>query len=72
MEHESRSAPWVVTSGNLGNGQPGNHPQMVLGSCNAGLWSVRWSPNGQRLAYVRAHPGEQLMETCDLKERTGR
>ena len=46
----------------------GDNPQKVLGlAANESLWSVHWSPDGQRLAYVRAHPGGQLMETCDLK-----
>jgi DNA-binding winged helix-turn-helix (wHTH) protein/Tol biopolymer transport system component len=31
------------------------------------LWSVRWSPDGQRLAYIRAKPSRESLETCDLK-----
>jgi len=52
---------WVMDS-------HGNNPQKILGlPANESLWSVHWSPDGQRLAYIRAHPGGQLMETCDLK-----
>jgi Tol biopolymer transport system component len=52
---------WVMDS-------HGNNPQKVLGlAADEFLWSVNWSPDGKRLAYVRAHPGGQLMETSDLK-----
>jgi Tol biopolymer transport system component len=46
----------------------GEHPQKVLG-LTAGdyLWSVRWSPDGRRLAYIRARPPREWLETCDLK-----
>lgn len=45
----------------------GNNPQKILGlPANEFLWSVHWSPDGQRLAYVRIRPDRQSMETCDL------
>ena len=30
-------------------------------------WLVEWSPDGQRLAFIRAKPGRQSLETTDLK-----
>jgi DNA-binding winged helix-turn-helix (wHTH) protein/Tol biopolymer transport system component len=46
----------------------GGNPQKVLGlDANEFVWSVHWSPDGQRLVYVRAGAARQLMETCDLK-----
>jgi len=51
---------WVMDS-------KGENPQKILTvPSNEGMWSVRWSPDGQRLAYVRANSGRQWMETCDL------
>lgn len=45
----------------------GNNRQKVLGlPANEFLWSVRWSPDGQRLAYIRMRQDGQFMETCDL------
>ncbi|HEX4769753.1 MAG TPA: winged helix-turn-helix domain-containing protein [Bryobacteraceae bacterium] len=48
----------------------GEHAHKVLGlSSSEFLWSVRWSPSGQRLAYISMStqgPGDSL-ETCDLK-----
>lgn len=44
-----------------------NNPQKVLGLlADEFLWSVHWSPDGQRLVYVRMRQDRQLMETCDL------
>lgn len=33
---------------------------------NEWLWSVLWSPDGQRLAYIRARATDMIIETCDL------
>jgi hypothetical protein len=45
----------------------GNNRQKVLGlPANEFLWSVRWSPDGQHLGYVRIRQDAQFMETCDL------
>lgn len=49
----------------------GENPRRVL-SVNESewLWCVRWSPDGQRLAYIRARNTPELsqwIETCDLK-----
>jgi serine/threonine protein kinase len=50
----------------------GDNPQKVLGlGEKAWLSWVRWSPDGQRLAYIRgestAEKSQASMETCDLK-----
>jgi DNA-binding winged helix-turn-helix (wHTH) protein/Tol biopolymer transport system component len=52
---------WVMDS-------QGDNPRKILGGA-AGefLWSVHWSPDGQRLVYMRAGPTFRRMETCDLK-----
>jgi len=48
----------------------GEHAQKILGlAASEFLWSVRWSPSGQRLAYISMSmqsSGDSL-ETCDLK-----
>jgi DNA-binding winged helix-turn-helix (wHTH) protein/Tol biopolymer transport system component len=45
----------------------GEHARKILGfSQNQVAWSVRWSPGGERLAYIHAAPGHQSLETCDL------
>jgi Tol biopolymer transport system component len=52
---------WMIDS-------QGNNPQKVLGlEVDEVVWSVHWSPDGQRLVYVRAGPAKHFMETCDLK-----
>ncbi len=44
------------------------HPHKVLGlTADEFLWSVRWSPSGQRLAYISMQPSGDCLETCDLK-----
>lgn len=58
---------WVMDS-------QGDNPQKILGlGGNEFLGVVRWSPDGQRLAYIkwqRTPEGEQnSIETCDLKGR---
>lgn len=46
----------------------GENPQKVLGLPDGEfLWSVRWSPDGQRLAYIRAKAPRESLESCDLK-----
>lgn len=47
--------------------QGSNAYKVLSGAPGEGMWSVRWSPDGQRLAYVRALESQQLIETCDLK-----
>lgn len=56
---------WVMDS-------DGNNSQKIFGKVpNEWLWSVRWSPDSRRLAYIRAQhlPDKyfQYVETCDLK-----
>ena len=53
-------------------GSQGDTPQKILGQGEREwLWTVHWSPDGQRLAYIkvqRAPEGDQTsLETCDLK-----
>ena len=53
-------------------GSQGDNPQKVLGlGENEWLHPVHWSPDGQRLAYIRVQPTPERyqysMETCDLK-----
>jgi Tol biopolymer transport system component len=53
-------------------GTQGDNPQKVLAvGAHESLYSVHWSPNGQRLAYIRDQHGsdrsQQSIETCDLK-----
>ena len=37
--------------------ESGEHPQKILGlTAGEFLWSARWSPDGQRLAYIRTQP----------------
>ena len=53
-------------------GSQGDNPQKVIAlGENEWLFSVRWSLDGQRLAYIREHrtaQGDQIsIETCDLK-----
>ena len=46
----------------------GEHAQKVLGlTAGEFLWSVRWSPSGQRLAFISMRPSGDSLETCDLK-----
>jgi len=50
----------------------GDNAQKILGlEADEWLWSVHWSPDGQRLAYIRAKRVSnkllQFTETCDLK-----
>ncbi len=57
---------WVMDS-------QGGNPQKILalGENEFGLWNVRWSPDGQRLAYIKerrtAEADQYSIETCDLK-----
>jgi hypothetical protein len=52
---------WVMSS-------QGDNPQKVLeAEPNEALWSVHWSPDGRRLAYIRARYPRQFLQTCDLK-----
>jgi serine/threonine protein kinase len=60
---------WVMDS-------QGSSPQKVLAvGENAVLWGVRWSPDGQRLAYIKAQrtadANQISIETCDLKGAGG-
>jgi DNA-binding winged helix-turn-helix (wHTH) protein/Tol biopolymer transport system component len=53
-------------------GSHGENPEKVLAvAANEWLWSVKWSPDGQRLAYIRtqrlANKFLQFIESCDLK-----
>jgi len=53
-------------------GSQGDNPQKVLAvGENENLWGVHWSPDGQRLAYIRVQHisgrSQQSIETCDLK-----
>jgi serine/threonine protein kinase/Tol biopolymer transport system component len=51
-------------------GIQGDNPQKVLAAAeNESLNMVRWSPDGQRLAYIRkpADRSKMMIETCDLK-----
>ncbi len=54
-------------------GSQGDNPQKVLaiGGEHEGLHWVHWSPDGQRLAYIRnqrsADRFQRSIETCDLK-----
>jgi eukaryotic-like serine/threonine-protein kinase len=51
-------------------GREGDNPQKVLAlGENEWLWAVHWSPDGQRLAYLRGqgNPYPRSIETCDLK-----
>jgi len=53
-------------------GSQGDNPQKVLAvGEDESLWSVHWSPDGQRLAYIRfqrsADRFQYSIETCDLK-----
>src|SRR5208337_3249582 len=53
-------------------GSQGDNPQKVLGLAeNERLYAVHWSPDGQRLAYIRVQQtpdGSQAsIETCDLE-----
>ncbi|MGO9273917.1 MAG: protein kinase domain-containing protein [Terriglobia bacterium] len=53
-------------------GAQGDNPQKVLAlGENEWLYSVRWSPDGQRLAYIRGQRTPERyqasLETCDLK-----
>jgi Tol biopolymer transport system component len=51
---------WVMDS-------EADNPRRVLGiGASEGLWSVHWSPDGQRLAYIRARYPRQFLETSDL------
>jgi eukaryotic-like serine/threonine-protein kinase len=48
----------------------GDNPQKILAAGeNESLNLVRWSPDGQRLAYIRkpADKSRMMIETCDLK-----
>jgi Tol biopolymer transport system component len=46
----------------------GNNQRKVLGlPVGEWLWSIHWSPDGQRLAYIRTLPNRQVIETCDLR-----
>src|SRR5262249_38371856 len=53
-------------------GSHGDNPQKIfaLGE-DDWLLTAKWSPDGQRLAYLRVHPtpkrDERSMETCDRK-----
>jgi DNA-binding winged helix-turn-helix (wHTH) protein/Tol biopolymer transport system component len=52
---------WVMDS-------HGDNLQKVVGlAVDEFLQFVHWSPDGQRMVYIRAQPYGQLMETCDLK-----
>ncbi len=48
-------------------GNQGENPHRVLSlTPSVFLWSVRWSPDGQRLAYISMQPSGDSLETCDL------
>jgi eukaryotic-like serine/threonine-protein kinase len=52
---------WVMDS-------QGDNPYKVIGpSADEFLWSVQWSPDEQRLAYIRGQRSRQLIDTCDLR-----
>jgi DNA-binding winged helix-turn-helix (wHTH) protein/Tol biopolymer transport system component len=52
---------WVMES-------RGENPRKVIGFAPGDfVWSVHWSPDGQRLVYVRFSQAGQVMETCDLQ-----
>jgi serine/threonine protein kinase/Tol biopolymer transport system component len=53
-------------------GRQGDNPQKILGQGEQEwLWTVNWSPDGQRLAYIKVQrtpeKDESSLETCDLK-----
>jgi DNA-binding winged helix-turn-helix (wHTH) protein/Tol biopolymer transport system component len=49
-------------------GNRGENPHKLLGlAAGVILWSVRWSPDGQRLAYISMQPSGDSLETCDLR-----
>ncbi|MBV8832689.1 MAG: PD40 domain-containing protein [Acidobacteriaceae bacterium] len=52
---------WVMDS-------HGEHARKVLGlTAGVFVWSVRWAPTGQRLAYITMQRSGYSLETCDLR-----
>ena len=46
----------------------GEHPRKILAlTTGEFLWSVRWSPSGQRLAYISMQSSRASLMTCDLR-----
>ncbi len=49
-------------------GKQGENPRKVIGlAAGVFLWSVRWSSDGQRLAYISMQHSGDSLETCDLQ-----
>jgi len=63
-DSDSASEIWVM-------GSQGDNPHKVVAPGeNDGLYAVHWSPDGQRLAYLKVQHLERYgesIETCDLK-----